>query len=330
MTDPRGPDRIDSLSATEPVPPTNESTAEKVFYGPNGLRAGWRLSIFALILTVPVVLLQLLAHLAAQGHPPAQAQQPSEISPMVVAWGEFVSFVLICIAAAIMGRIENRQLAHYGLAWRSPFPKHFWVGLGWGFLAISSVLLLMSALHGFRILGFETHGAAALVAAGEWGVVFLLVGFFEEFAFRGYALFTLTTGIGFWPSAIILSGLFAYVHTGNEGETALGIAQVFLFGVLACLALQRTGNLWWPIGFHAAWDWGQTYFYGVPDSGLPSTHALLHTEFHGPNWLTGGTTGPEASVLTLAVLLIACVLVAWRYREAHYPDPEALGPRPRA
>jgi uncharacterized protein len=318
---------------TEPAgkqePQKNEPAQHPVFYGPNGLRAGWRLSIFATMIGGPYLFFVWIGRMLTQGLPSKPPGGPPEFGPLAIGFGELLTFGFIVLVTGIMGLIENRSYSHYGLPWRKPFPKHFWSGLLWGFVSISALMGMIAVGHGFRIEGLATHGRAALISGAEWCFVFLFVGLFEEFFFRGYALFTLTTGIGFWPSAILCAAYFGYAHTGNPGETAFGIAQVAVFGIFAALVLQRTGNLWWPIGFHMAWDWGQTYFYGVPDSGLPSTSPLLRTEFHGPIWLTGGTTGPEASVCSLVVLIIAIGLVAWRYNGVKYPDPEALGPRPR-
>jgi len=316
----------DALPPVIPAPPP-EVERNKIFYGPDGLRAGWRLLIFALILGSIVGVLSLIGHYAAilNGPPPANPSQDATLTPGIIALGEIPLFGLILFVSWIMGRIERRQISHYGLPSRPPFPKNFWAGLLWGFLAISGVLFVMFLFHGFRITGVDTHGSALALSALEWCIAFLAVGFFEEFAFRGYVQFTLTTGIGFWPAACVTSALFAYVHKGNSGESLFGLIQVAAFGIFTCIALRRTGNLWWPIGFHAAWDWGQTFFYGVPDSGLSASRNFLHAEFHGPNWLTGGSTGPEGSVLTLISLIVASLLVLRFYREVRYPDPDALG-----
>jgi membrane protease YdiL (CAAX protease family) len=313
-----------------PAPPA-EPERNDIFYGPNGLRAGWRILIFLIILVGIVVLINVVGHYVTRklGHTPANPAQVTTLTPALVAVGETATFGLILFVSWIMGRIERRRISHYGLPLRKPFPKNFWVGLLWGFLAISSVLFVMFLFHGFRITGTDTHGSALALSALEWALAFLMVGLFEEFTFRGYLQFTLTTGIGFWPAALVTSALFAYVHKSNSGESLFGLIQVAAFGIFACIALQRTGNLWWPIGFHAAWDWGQTFFYGVPDSGLKASHNFLRAEFHGPTWLTGGDTGPEASVLTLIALVIVSLLVISLYREIRYPDPEALGRRLR-
>jgi membrane protease YdiL (CAAX protease family) len=320
---------IDAAPPT-PTPPV-EPARNEILYGPNGLRAGWRASIFMAIVVFIVILINVIGHYLTRkyGHSPVNPGHIDTLAPGLIAIGELVSLAVILVASLIMGRIEHRKLAHYGLPLRTPFPKYFWEGLLWGFLSISGVLFVIFLFHGFRITGIDTHGSALALSTVEWTLAFLAVGFSEEFTFRGYMQFTLTTGIGFWPAALLMSALFAFAHTGNEGESIFGLIQVAAFGIFACIALQRTGNLWWPIGFHAAWDWGQTFFYGVPDSGMQATHNFLHSEFHGPKWLTGGSTGPEASIFTLICLVIVSLLILWKYREVRYPDPKALGLSPR-
>jgi uncharacterized protein len=169
------------------------------------------------------------------------------------------------------------------------------------------------------VTGLAIHGSTIVTSVAAWSVTFAIVGLAEEFSFRGYLQYTLTSGMGFWPSAIMLSALFGLAHATNPGETKFGLFSVVLFGLLFCLFLRRTGNLWWAVGFHAGWDWGQTFFYGVPDSGLSPYHNLFNSTFNGSAWLTGGSVGPEASVFTPIVLAIVAVLFAREYRENHYP-----------
>ena len=122
-----------------------------------------------------------------------------------------------------------------------------------------------------------------------------MVGFFEEFLFRGYPQFTLSTGIGFWPAALCFRACSGCGHMGNPGETWVGGVGVALAALLFCVSLRLTGNLWFAIGMHAAWDWAETYFFGVADSGMPANGHLLNTTLSGNKWMTGGTVGPEAA-----------------------------------
>jgi membrane protease YdiL (CAAX protease family) len=154
-----------------------------------------------------------------------------------------------------------------------------------------------AALHGVRVVKFAVF----------WGGFFLVVGFFEEFLLRGYSQFTLATGMGFWPAAGLLSVIFAVMHTGNPGETFIGLVAVAAIGLFFCLTLRRTGNLWFAVGFHASFDWGESYLYSVPDSGTTVTGHLLNSSFHGSRWITGGTVGPEGSVLVYIVIALLWV-----------------------
>jgi len=315
--------------APAPEPPREplQSWVRFTFWGPNGLRAGWRLLIFILILSVLAAGLFLAHRLFAQ-HRPAPAK--FAFSVQVVLPGEALAALVIFLATFLMTKIEARTFADYGLPWRKVFGARFWEGMAWGFGAITAVLLALRGLGCFSFGTVALHGGELAKYAAAWGVTFILVGFIEETLLRGYVQFTLTTGIGFWPSAVLLSAAFGGLHIRNPGETLAGAAAAGLFGLVACLILRRTGNLWLAIGFHAAWDWGQTFFYGVPDSGLVAPGHFLNSSFHGPNWLTGGTVGPEASVLTLVALAACWLLLMRRFPTAQYPNPTALGdPRAR-
>jgi uncharacterized protein len=140
-----------------------------------------------------------------------------------------------------------------------------------------------------------------------YGIALLFIGLFEEFGFRGYTQYTLGSGIGFWPAAIILSILFGATHLGNPGEVKIGPFQAGCVGLLFLFSLRRTGSLWFAAGVHAAFDWTATFFYGVPDSGLLSQGHVLDSTFHGPDWLTGASVGPEGTVFAFVILGLAAV-----------------------
>jgi uncharacterized protein len=294
------------------------SSIKSLFLGPNGLRIGWRLLIFIVLLAVLIGGAVLVGHGGLQGLRDAHKHMGEvAVTPSLMGVSEAITFALLCMATLVMGRIEKRKFSAYGLPLRQAFGKDFWIGCLSGFLAISGTLLAMFFLGGFRITGLALHGRAIVYSLAGWAIAFLLAGLFEEFLCRGYLQYTLASGIGFWPAAFVMSGLFAFGHAFNAHENLAGVASVVLFGLLLCLFLQRSGNLWCAVGFHVAYDWGQTFF-GVPDSGIAPYHNLLNSAFSGPQWLTGGVVGPEASVLTPIALALVAVVFSRYYRENRY------------
>jgi len=179
------------------------------------------------------------------------------------------------------------------------------------------VIVLIAAFHGFSFGGFALHGLRLAKYARLWAVGFLLVGFVEEFLYRGYVQFTLAQSIGFWPAAVVWSFTFGAMHLVlNPGENLAGAFEVFLFAIFACLTLRRTGTLWFAIGFHAAGDYAETFLFSVRDSGFAASGTLLNSSFHGPAWLTGGKVGPEASAFSMLVLCVAMVCFHFLYPQA--------------
>lgn len=285
-----------------------------VIIGPKGLRAGWRLLIFLVMLVAmgAVARAIIIRFLIPAGF------APEKFTPLSVAVQDAFFVPIVAVAAWAMSKIERRKIGQYGLPLQEGLMKHLWLGLWMGFLASSATVLIIYLLHGLQIASPAIHGTTILTSAAAWGGAFLLSALAEEFLFRGYAQFTLTTGIGFWPAAAVTSALFGWSHLSNTGETILGALSVVSFGLLLCLFLRRTGTLWCAVGFHIGYDWGQTFFYGVPNSGFTPSHSLFHVTLNGPQWMTGGTVGPEASVACPLVLAFVAILFSLRYREARY------------
>jgi membrane protease YdiL (CAAX protease family) len=283
----------------------------KIFVGPNGIRAGWRFLIFVAL----VVVFRVAAfRVAPVWRLLKMTQQSGTLTPVSDCTAAGLSAITAFLAAFIMSRIEKRRLTSYGIPLVGAFGRFFWWGVIWGLGMLTVEMLIIHALGGFVFGGFALHGTTLFQYAAAWAVSFILVGINEEFTFRGYPQFTLTTGMGFWPTAVLLSVLFGCVHLFNPNEGWVGALSVFLFGMFACLTLKRTGNLWFAIGFHAAADYGETFIYSVPNSGYVATGHLLTSNLHlGPRWLTGGHIGPEGSVFAFVLLGFAFCLFAWLY-----------------
>jgi uncharacterized protein len=278
-------------------------------FGSQGLRAGWRLLLYIILWRALRVLLGI-------------ALEKIDPHLRVKLWLDLItelgSFGAVAIPALVMGWIEHRPFGDYGLPRRGAFGKSFWAGMGWGIVAITSLVLAIGGFGDFSLGTLALHGERILKFAIFWGAFFIAVGLFEEFLLRGYSLFTLTQGIGFWPAAVLLSTVFAALHFWNPGETWVGLLAVAVIGLFFCLTLRRTGNLWFAIGFHASWDWGESYLYSVPDSGGMVTGHLLRSSFHGSRWITGGSVGPEGSLLLFVVIGLTWLVFDRVYPEVRY------------
>jgi uncharacterized protein len=231
--------------------------------------------------------------------------------PHIGVISEGTELVLFALVVFIMSRIERRPFLFYGYQGEARTVR-FVSGLVWGFAAISLLVLALWKLGYLVIDGRSLGGGNILRYAAEWGLMFLLVGFFEESIMRGYMQFTFTRGIGFWWGALILSFLFGFGHSHNAGESPVGLFSAGAIGLVFCLSLWYTGSLWWAVGFHAAWDWGESYFYGTADSGLIAKGHLFSEHPVGKLLWSGGATGPEGSILVAPLLLLIVVaMVAW-------------------
>jgi membrane protease YdiL (CAAX protease family) len=205
----------------------------RVFYRPRELRAGWRLLIFPAIVVACINAGNLVVRRLLHG---------ADDTTLFLA-REVMDFLVFLLASRIMGRMERRTIGDYGLPWRKMFGAEFWQGALLGFAAIKGLLVIMRAAGVFYFGTMALHGGDVWKWAIVYAVVFILVAVREEFRARGYALYTLSAGIGFWPAAIISAAFFGYSHHGNSGEDWIGLSNAGLFGLLACLLLRRTGNL---------------------------------------------------------------------------------------
>ena len=226
------------------------------------------------------------------------------LSPLRLAIAETIPFLGTFVAAFLMALVERRKFGDYGLpARRDAFAK-FFQGVLFGFAEISAVIGVIAAFGAYHFGSLAVHGLDLLRWAAFWAVFFLIVGLYEEFSFRGYPQFTLSQSAGFWPAALVLSCAFGAVHLGNPGENKVGIAGIVLTGIFWCFTLRRTGTLWFAVGMHASFDFGETFLYSVPDSGAVFPGHLSNATLAGPAWLTGGSAGPEGSILDFVALLI--------------------------
>lgn len=283
------------------------------FVGDGGLRSGWRVLIFLVIVIGGAEGCAHLLHLFG-------VRIGGAMTPALSVLGESIMLTCCLVATAVMARFERRAFGSYGLALRSGFLRRFAVGAVWGITPLAALLLGLHALHVADFGGPDVTGHALVRAGVLYALSFILTGIFEQSAMRGYPLYTLMRSVRFWPAAVITSALFALVHIGNSGEAVVGLIGVFVVGMIFCLMVRRTGDLWFAIGNHFAWDYGETFIFGVPNSGTTAAGHLLTTHMHGSRWLTGGSVGPEGSLLVFVVLGLLALAFHYAYPRVKLPS----------
>ncbi len=218
---------------------------------------------------------------------------------------------LICSAIAVLiykgykrwiERTPDRELDLTGA------PKELALGLLSGFALFSAMTAIVALLGGFEVLGLRGIGQL-------WPMITMAVlsGFYEEVLFRGIIFRHLETMLGTWAALALTSALFGAAHLANPGATWFAAFAIAMeAGILLGAAFMLTRRLWLAIGIHAAWNFTQGWVFSVPVSGGDAPLGLLITRRVGPDWLTGGNFGLEASAVAMAVATLAGVIMLIR------------------
>lgn len=251
---------------------------------------------------------------------------PFQLSPRLML-ALMAAQVPTMILAVLLCRtiLDTRSLSSLGVRGRDV--PQFFNGSFCGFLAIAFLfgLLWISGhiqVHGVSERALAVGTGGILLRLLLWAVVMLGVGLSEEILFRGYALHNLgvwlgADKVGLGAAAIIQALLFGLVHMGNFGAEATpekisaawqALPNIVLIGIFFALCAFKTGSLWFPIGFHAAWNFFLGSVFSLPVSGLKPFH-LLETEVSSSRWLTGGAFGAEGSVLLTVIILVLLYMV---------------------
>lgn len=226
--------------------------------------------------------------------------------------GTYLALAMVLAATAILGSVERRSWRDFGLS-DNRGARHFLIGAGVGLVAMIALAASLWLTGGMRILPGDLSGHAAGFAA-IWALGFVGTALFEEIVFRGYVLKRLTEAAGFPVAACVTSLVFGLIHLSNGLDAGPALVNAVLVGGILALSVRLTGSLWWAIGFHAAWDWVESYLIGAADSGLRAQGALFQSDPMGPTLLSGGGSGPEGSLILFVVALAALLLLVRRVR----------------
>jgi len=272
------------------------------------LRFLWRAVLFIVLFQFVVSPLVFMAAI-----PLAKAWAvPDDLSAASIAASEAVNLVIGLVCTALFMIFERKGLGAYGLPLRRALGSRTWEGFAAGILMAGAVAAGMILLGGMQVHGLALTGEALALSALAWLGANVLVGLAEELWFRAYFLQSLWKSIGFWPAAVVIAAYFAALHYFfKQGENVWDVITLVSLSMLICYSVKRSGTLWFAVGFHIAFDFMQFFVIGTPNGNLIPKGRMLDVSFDGPQWLTGGVLGTEASLLMYPAIALLWLYV-WR------------------
>ncbi len=209
-------------------------------------------------------------------------------------WPHFLACALVLLVyIGFVKLTERRPLTELSLRGA---PKEIGLGLLLGAAAVSIAIGLLAATGSYRIVSFNPWSAAIAAPLAEM----LFVGVFEEILFRAVIFRIAERALGSWPALILSGVLFSLAHLG-EGISAVGLVNTALAGLMFSAAWMATRRLWLCCAIHAAWNYTLGSIFSIAVSGHPAK-GLIVGQLSGPDWVTGGVYGLEASVWTALVI----------------------------
>ena len=223
-----------------------------------------------------------------------------------------VSAVMILLYATFVRLFEKKPAGDIAL---SRFPAEAGKGLVIGALVMAAVVLVMMVFGLYRIASVGTDEPRSLVSAL---FLFLYVAVGEEIIFRGVLFRWIDEKWGFIAALLISSLLFGGLHIGQPGATWWSsLAIAIEAGLLLGAAYKYSGTLWLPVGIHWAWNFVQGNVFGFQVSGGDAGNSLIHASVKGPDFLTGGPFGAEASIITVVLGLALSLWFIGKARKKH-------------
>jgi membrane protease YdiL (CAAX protease family) len=177
-------------------------------------------------------------------------------------------------------------------------------GLLLGALLFSTTIGILAALGIYQVTG--SNGWAVMLGTVPG---FILTGFLEEVVFRGIIFRIVEASLGSWIALAVSAAIFGLLHLLNHGATLLDAGAITIEGgIMLAAAYMLTRRLWLCIGIHIAWNFVQGgVFSGAVSGG--AQQGLLQAKMVGPDWITGGSFGVEASVVALIVCAAAGIFL---------------------
>ena len=292
---------------------------KKYFVNPETglLRAGWRILAFVgvfIAVTVP----GMMGVRAILGSLP----KDGDIQFSIIA---VTSTIAVFIARKYF---DKKSFTSLGLKWDRMAVLDILSGVVNSALLMAGVFFVMLWTNLIEFNGFTWWMDEASVDARfslsvlpvMFSVLYVLavVAWWEELVFRGYLFQNMIAGMGLTWSIVVSSLIFGFGHSMNPDASLLSSVLIALLTPQLIYAYLKTGQLWLPIGLHLGWNFFQASIFGFASSGRESPSMIAQTPV-GPEWLSGGEFGPEASILIVPFTIVSVFLIHYWVRATRQP-----------
>ena len=227
---------------------------------------------------------------------------PFDLAPAAIPFGVLCGIgvsTLLCMRV-----MEQKGFLDIGLHPRSRGLRNLGFGLATALVMVAVITAIQGSLDMLDVRTVAVTAGHGMRILGSGAVLFLVAGTSEELMMRGYPLQVLARRFG-GPVALLSTSLaFAALHAPNPSLSWIGVLNLVLAGLWLGSAYLASGSLWLPIGLHVGWNFAMGSIAGFPVSGLTTRGLFLFVE-RGPDWLTGGSFGPEGGIIATCVLLPA-------------------------
>ena len=227
----------------------------------------------------------------------------NDIYELTVMFGFIIGIIFLWVKF-----FEGRKISSLGFV-KNGAIKRYLAGFVTGILINSIVVGLMAifgnievAEQSANLTGFSAVGLVAIYLLG-----FMVQGASEEILSRGWMMQVIGARYKPWLGVLLSTLLFAILHLGNAGVNPISVINLILVSFLLALFVLNDGSLWFACAWHSSWNWMLGNVYGLSVSGHGEKITLVDLNTKGNELLSGGGFGPEGSIVTSIVIVLAII-----------------------
>jgi membrane protease YdiL (CAAX protease family) len=298
------------------------SVAKDIFINREGeLRSGWRILVFVILFVILLIFLgglvllaRLIPSLAFLSFDPGILSLKSAHEIINAILNRALLLAAALAASAVCARLlEHRSLASVGYKLHQGWVRDYALGSIIGALSLAVAVAIAAAGRAAQFSPQATGPGAAIRAFVILFFLTLIAAAFEEVFLRGFVFQALIHNLGPVIALALTSVVFGLLHAVNPNATVFSTLNTMLAGVWLGAAYLMTRSLWLATALHQSWNLTLVFVFGLPVSGLNMSDglSLLDGRTLPPDWLSGGSYGPEGGAAATLALVLS-TLVIWK------------------